>query len=211
MAAPLPADTPSHQGTTAARPLRSLPGGPQSDSIMTGSTLDLVALLRASEHPHLHSGGSDCGGGATAKGGGSAAAAAGATAASAAATTAAAGVVGAAGAAGAVGHHSPVAAGGGIVPPRPSRPPPASPANRVSRPLTAGAKGPKGALPADAEDDERLFSYLIQAPPPSKAALFPSHVHHQHTGHPSAGVDAEPAGVAVAAMTVATCRRCPRR
>lgn len=80
------------------------------------------------------------------------------------------------------------------MPPRPARPPPASLANRVSRPLTAGAKSPKGALPADAEDDERLFSYLIQAPPPSKAALSPSHVHRHHTGHPSAGVDAEPAG-----------------
>ncbi|GAB0498345.1 hypothetical protein MMPV_009688 [Pyropia vietnamensis] len=183
MAAPLPGDTPPHQGTATAssRPLRSLPGGPQSDSIMTGSTLDLVALLRASEHQHLQGG--DCGGGGTTKGGATAAAAA-----SAAATTTAVPTAGST--AGPAGHHSPVAAGGGSEQPRPARPPPAAPAKSVS-----GAKGLKSSLPADAEDDERLFSYLIQAPPTSKAALSPNHSHHHHRRHPSiGGIDADTGG-----------------
>jgi len=93
------------------RPLRSHPVASKTDSIMTGSTLDLVALLRNSEHSHGVDKGGCC-------------------------------------------DHpaAPMA-----VPSRPSRPPP------------VGTKEVKPQAPTDVEDDERLFSYLIQEVPAAKS------------------------------------------
>ena len=101
------------------RPLRSHPVGSTTDSIMTGSTLDLVALLRNSEHPHGVDKSGCCGG-----------------------TTAGA-------------EDHPAAPMG--VSSRPSRPPP------------AGTKEVKPQAPTDVEDDERIFSYLIQELPAAKS------------------------------------------